>query len=92
MALPPVPVGPSGGPPALGISGISWSLMFLGGFWLLSLFHIPLPDRLAPVIVVLFFWSLIYVCIYFCRRYPVAGSLIGSFIMGMCGWRRWGRW
>jgi len=86
-AAPGAPLGASP-PPALGISGIRWALLFLGGFWLVALFHIPTPDKLAPVILILFFWALIYLYYRLCCRWPIAGSLLGSFIMGFMGGRR----
>jgi hypothetical protein len=81
--------------PALGLSGVTWSWLYLGAFWLVSYFHIPTPDKLAPVILILFGWSVIYLFYRLCVRWPLAGYLLWCFITGLLGmgrpWRG-GRW
>src|SRR4051794_16540316 len=79
-ALAPVAASPpSGGPPALGLSGVSWSWLAIGAFWLISYFNIPVPDQLAPVVLGLLVWSLIFLFYRLCQRHPVAGMLLGNF-------------
>jgi hypothetical protein len=80
--------------PALGLSGVTWALLYLGAFWLLSYFRIETPAAFAPVILGLFCWSVIYLYWRLCCRWPIAGFLLGSFIMGLFGSRGdyWGYW